>query len=49
MLTILVPQSHNSVHIIGILHNITRQVFNVDSYIWPFFHLFWGFSKKRAY
>lgn len=39
LLTVFVAQCHNPVHVISIVHNITREVFDIDAYIRPFFHL----------
>ena len=39
LLTVFVAQGHNPVHVISIVHNITREVFDIHANIWSFFHL----------
>lgn len=38
-LTVFVAQSHKPVHVIGVIYNVTREVFDINTNIWSFFHL----------
>lgn len=41
LLTVFVAQSHKPVHVIGVVYNITGEVFDINTNIWSFFHLWW--------
>lgn len=39
LLTVFVAQRHNPVHVVSIVHNVTREVFDIYANIRSFFHL----------
>lgn len=41
LLTVFVAQCHNPVHVVSIIHNVTREVFDIHTNIWSFFNLSW--------
>lgn len=41
LLTVFVAHGHNPVHVVGIVHDVTREIFDIHANIWSFFYL-WG-------
>lgn len=48
LLTVFVAQCHNPVHVVSVVHNITREVFDIHTNIWSFFHLCWKNTKSSG-